>query len=483
MISLIFVSHSYDLAKTTAEYIKKVTNTDIPIAFSGGSGDDHKELGTDAVEVFNAIESVYSDDGVIIFCDLGSALISSELALSMLDEEKSKNVRMTSAPFIEGGINAAIQSSLGKNIDEVINESLESLTPKISYVKDKFDYSINNNDLLDDIEFKDYVKGEYKILLENGFHARPVFMFINIIANSKSKVFISNKTKHKPPVSADSITKVTLLNIEYGDVMEIYAKGADAEEVLERFEYLVNGKFETKYKTQQSKDKDIESNYKVVCDGFVSGKATYMYFDINVKKEYVKDIEAEKEKFKLAIENVKKDLLEQKSIIEKKKLQNNEYLIFETYISMLFDDYALKEVYSLIEDKKYSAAYSYNKVMRNIFKSFDSLDDGYIKERKYDVEDILYQVLKYLLNMKINLPEEDDVILIVDNIYASIVTEIGENIKGVISINGSAMSHAAILLKSLNVPYIIYPYAMQLKGKEIIIDTKNKEGKVIYLKK
>ena len=45
------------------------------------------------------------------------------------------------------------------------------------------------------------------------------------------------------------------------------------------------------------------------------------------------------------------------------------------------------------------------------------------------------------------------------------------------------MSHAAILLKSLNVPYIIFPYAMQLKGKEIVIDTKNKDGKVIYLKK
>ena len=481
MVSLIFVSHSYDLAKTTAEYIKKVTNTDIPIAFSGGSGDDHKELGTDAVEVFNAIESVYSDDGVIIFCDLGSALISSELALSMLDEEKAKNVRMTSAPFIEGGINAAIQSSLGKNIDDVINESLESLTPKISYVKDKFDYSTNDNDLLENIEFKDYIKGEYKILLENGFHARPVFMFINMIANSKSTVFISNKTKHKPPVSADSITKVTLLNIEYGDVMEIYAKGPDAEDVLERFEYLVNGKFETKYKTQSSKD--IGSDYKVVCDGFVSGKAMYMYFDINVKKEYIKDIEAEKEKFQSAIENVKNDLLEQKSIIEKKKLQNNEYLIFETYISMLFDDYALKEVYSLIENKKYSAAYSYNKVMRNIFKSFDSLDDGYIKERKYDVEDILYQVLKYLLDVKINLPEEDNIILIVDNIYASIVTEIGQNIKGVISINGSAMSHAAILLKSLNIPYIIFASAMQLEGKEIVIDTKNKDGKVIYLKK
>ncbi len=481
MVSLIFVSHSYELAKTTAEYIKKVTNTtDVKISFSGGSGEDNKELGTDAVEVFNAIEDVYSDDGVIIFCDLGSALISSELAISMLDEEKSANVRMTSAPFIEGGINAAIQSSLGKNIDEVINESLESLTPKISYVKDKIDYTFNSENA-ETIEFKDYIKGEYKILLENGFHARPVFMFINIIANSKSEVYISNKTKHKPPVSADSVTKVTLLNIEYGDIMEIYAKGPDAEQVLERFEYLVNGKFETRKKTHQSKD--IDSNFTVVSEGTVKGKATYMYFGINVKKEHIKDSIAEKEKFNKAIDNVKKDLMEQKTIIEQKNLQNNEYLIFETYISMLFDDYVLKEVYELIDNKKYSAAYSYNKVMRNIFKSFDSLDDGYIKERKYDIEDILHQVLKYLLDIKIEMPDEDDIILIVDNVYASIVTEIGENIKGVISINGSAVSHAAILLKSLNIPYVIFPSAMQLKGKNVVIDTKNKEGKVIYLNK
>ena len=315
--------------------------------------------------------------------------------------------------------------------------------------------------------------------MDNGFHARPVFMFINLIANSKSEVYISNKTKHKPPVSADSITKVTLLNIEYGDIMEIYAKGPDAEQVLERFEYLVNGKFETRNKTHQTKN--IDNNFIVVSEGTVKGKATYMYFGINVKKEYIKDTEAEKDKFNKSIENVKKDLLEQKSIIEEKNLQNNEYLIFETYISMLFDDYVLKEVYDLIDKKKYCAAYSYNKVMRNIFKSFDSLDDGYIKERKYDIEDILYQVLKYLLDIKINIPEEDDIILIVDNIYASIVTEIGQNIKGVISINGSAVSHAAILLKSLNIPYIIFPSAMQLKGKDIVIDTKNEEGKFIYL--
>ena len=479
MVSLIFVSHSYELAKTAVDYIRKVTNTNVKMAFSGGTGDNHSEMGTDSIDVFNAIESVYSDDGVLIFCDLGSALISSELAISMLDEEKSVNVRMTSAPFIESGINAAIQSSLNKSLDEVVSEAIESLTPKISYVKDKLDY--NTVEVSNDIEFKDYVKGEYKILLENGFHARPVFMFINIIANSKSLVYISNKTKHKAPVSADSITKVTLLNIEYGDIMEIYAKGPDAEQVLERFEYLVNGKFETRNKTV--KIKDIDSNLIVVSDGYAEGTALYIYFGVNIKKEYIKDPKAEKEKFILAINNVKKDLLEQKSIIEEKNLENNEYLIFETYISMLFDDYVLKEVYDLIENKKYSAAYSYNKVMKNIFKSFDALDDGYIKERKYDIEDILYQVLKYLLDIKLDLPKEENTILIVDNIYASIVTEIKQNIKGVISINGSPMSHAAILLKALNIPYVIFSGAMQLKGKSIIIDTKNKEDKIISFKK
>lgn len=94
MVSLIFVSNSYKLAEITAKYIKDTVKANIKISFSGGMGNNHKEFGTDAYEILNAVKNAYSDDGVIIFCDFGSALTNSELAVSMLDDEK-KNHKMS----------------------------------------------------------------------------------------------------------------------------------------------------------------------------------------------------------------------------------------------------------------------------------------------------------------------------------------------------------------------------------------------------
>ena len=180
----------------------------------------------------------------------------------------------------------------------------------------------------------------------------------------------------------------------------------------------------------------------------------------------------EKEKLSNAIEKVKEDIIEQKAIIEK-ELTNDEYLIFETHLSILLDESLIEEVNNSIENNKYSAAYSYYLEMNKYFQSFEELEDGYIKERKYDIKDILYQVLKYLLNCNIEIPKDNNIILIFDEMYASIVPKISHNIKGVISKNGSPLSHASILLKSINMPYIIYEDALKLIDKELYIDIKN----------
>ena len=69
--------------------------------------------------------------------------------------------------------------------------------------------------------------------------------------------------------------------------------------------------------------------------------------------------------------------------------------------------------------------------------------------------------------------KENNIILIVDEMYASIVPKISKNIKGIISKEGSPLSHASILLKSINIPYIIYKDALKLDNKKLTIDTKS----------
>ena len=475
MVSLIFVSHSNELAKATSKYIKEITKSKTSIAFCGGIGAGKKEFGTDPIDILNTIEDVYSEDGVIIFCDMGSALISSQLSISMLDENKQQNVKITSAPFVEGGVIASIQASLNKKINDIILESLESLSGKKSYVEYEKDLQNNQNSNNENYEnlLKDYKKNEYKIILTNGLHARPVFQLINIITNSKSSVYISNKTKNKCPIKADNITKITLLNIEHNDIMDVYAKGPDTDEVFSKIQELINKESISDNKIYcQNK---INSKFQIICDGNndnIRGIGKYININFNVEKQIVENTELEKEKLSNAIEKVKEDIIEQKAIIEK-ELTNDEYLIFETHLSILLDESLIEEVNNSIENNKYSAAYSYYLEMNKYFQSFEELEDGYIKERKYDIKDILYQVLKYLLNCNIEIPKDNNIILIFDEMYASIVPKISHNIKGVISKNGSPLSHASILLKSINMPYIIYEDALKLIDKELYVDIKN----------
>lgn len=54
------------------------------IAIAAGIDDPQNPIGTDAVKVMEAIESVADADHVLVMMDMGSALLSAETALELL---------------------------------------------------------------------------------------------------------------------------------------------------------------------------------------------------------------------------------------------------------------------------------------------------------------------------------------------------------------------------------------------------------------
>ena len=62
------------------ELAEQMVQGKVPKAFAGGIDDPENPLGTDAIQVNQAIASVYSDEGVVVLMDLGSALMSAEMA-------------------------------------------------------------------------------------------------------------------------------------------------------------------------------------------------------------------------------------------------------------------------------------------------------------------------------------------------------------------------------------------------------------------
>jgi phosphoenolpyruvate---glycerone phosphotransferase subunit DhaM len=115
-VSLVLVSHSLQLAEGVRELAGQMTQGKVRIEVAGGTADGR--LGTDATAIQTAIEAVRGEDGVLILVDLGSAVLSTQMAIEQLADGGGR-VLVSNAPFVEGAVIAAVEASIDKNLDEV----------------------------------------------------------------------------------------------------------------------------------------------------------------------------------------------------------------------------------------------------------------------------------------------------------------------------------------------------------------------------
>lgn len=124
MVGIVIVSHSENLAQSVAE-LAKLMAKDAPIAVAGGLEDG--TFGTNYEKISAAIESVYSDEGVVILMDMGSAVMTTEMVIENMPNRK---IKMIDCPLVEGAVMAAIGSSSKQNMDEIIKAAMEVATEK-----------------------------------------------------------------------------------------------------------------------------------------------------------------------------------------------------------------------------------------------------------------------------------------------------------------------------------------------------------------
>lgn len=117
-VGLVLVSHSVRLAEGLRDLVEQVAQGRVRIEVAAGGAED--SLGTNAVAIAEAVEALAGPDGVVLLLDLGSAVLSAETALEVLAPAVRERVRMADAPFVEGAVAAAVESSLGSDLDAVL---------------------------------------------------------------------------------------------------------------------------------------------------------------------------------------------------------------------------------------------------------------------------------------------------------------------------------------------------------------------------
>jgi phosphoenolpyruvate---glycerone phosphotransferase subunit DhaM len=132
-VGLVVVSHSRPLADAAVVLARgMLPGRELTVEIAAGDVDGG--LGTDATAIAAAIAAADSGDGVVVLMDLGSAVLSAETALELLDDDLRERVVLSPAPLVEGLIGAAVIAATGAPRDRVAAEALRGLAPKQAHL-------------------------------------------------------------------------------------------------------------------------------------------------------------------------------------------------------------------------------------------------------------------------------------------------------------------------------------------------------------
>ena len=177
MVGIVLVSHSWKLAEGAAELAREMGGPDVKLETAGGLDAPDHPVGTDAVLVLGAIERAWSDDGVVVLMDLGSAVLSAEMALEMLPDDKRAKVLLCEAPFIEGAVAAAVTAKLGATAEQVATEARGGLAPKVAHLGGPEAPTAEAPQTFDAGQAR-----SIRLVVPNphGLHARPAARFVQV---------------------------------------------------------------------------------------------------------------------------------------------------------------------------------------------------------------------------------------------------------------------------------------------------------------
>ena len=134
MLGFVVVSHSKDLAEAVIHLANEMKRYDFPLI--NGSGTDGDFLGSNPLTIKEAILKAKTDKGALIFVDIGSSVLNTQVAIDFLADEgiDVQNIKIADAPLVEGLIAGVPINDEKADMESILNELKELKTfSKLTY--------------------------------------------------------------------------------------------------------------------------------------------------------------------------------------------------------------------------------------------------------------------------------------------------------------------------------------------------------------
>lgn len=434
MVNLVLVSHSYTLACGVAELAEQM-NQGCQIAVAAGLEEPENAIGTDAVRIMTAIEQVYSPDGVVVLMDLGSAILSAETALDLIDPEMAENVKLCSAPLVEGAIAAAISASSGASLQEVLLEAENAISAK----QLQLGINIVTPALENARPSATALRFDWTVVNPHGIHARPAAKLVELASRFHAKLWVENQHRFADLKSHNQIIQ---LQIRAHQPIVFYAEGEEAEQALAALKQLAAQHF-----GETLTENSAVLQGQGICQS--RGKALFLPSLVNFAPN-LPGCDDPKTKLAQAIDQSKQQLADLAKI---DGLPSEFCDLFDAH-QLLLDDIQA-EINPYLAEKSLTEAIE--QVFSELKQQYLALDDPYLQARALDIDDLQQRLWHNLLGVSQPLPVlEPDHILCADELFVSTLAQLlAHPPLGICLANGSAYSHTTLLAKAANIPLII----------------------------
>jgi multiphosphoryl transfer protein len=463
VVGIVVVSHSRVLARAALALATQMVAGESPrVALAAGL--DEETFGTNPVSVREAIEEVDSPDGVVVLCDLGSAILSAEMALEFLADDVRDRVLISAAPLVEGLVMALVTASGGAPASEVAAEASNALAGKIGQLSTaaaSVEGTSTSHEAVGVSDGGDPAASAIVVVnIAHGLHARPAARLVSTVRGFDARVRLRSLTDDSPTrmgVSASSMSAVSTLGAREGDRLELSAWGPDAAKARDAVVALAERGWDETANAEPAADRghSRDAGPTAASPGVAIGPAQVIESGRPVLPDHEPGPpDAQWARLAKAIDLARANIEQTRAWVAT-TAGHDDAAIFEAHALFLEDPALLDDVKARIEAGE-GAARAWDAAVTRTADGLASLSDSYQRGRAADVHSIGDQVLRQLLGASASSAAgtAHGVVIASDLTPAQAAQLDRHSVQAVVLAGGSPTSHAAILARAYGIPMV-----------------------------
>lgn len=437
-VGLVVVSHSRALGEAARALAAEMLTGDTT-AIEVAAGLDDGGFGTDAGAISEAVTRADGGDGVVVLMDVGSAVLSAELALELVDDDVRERAVLAAAPLVEGLVVAAVSAAGGASAAEVAAEAADALDAKAVHLGQEEPGPSEPAPEPSGVE----QEGVFTVRPAHGLHARPAALLVQALRGLDAEVRLRNLTLDGPEVSAASLSKVATLGALQGHDVAVRAWGADAADAVRRLLDLAAEGFGELDAPPPPAEAPVEHGQPIPASpGIGIGPVRAVTAAAVSVPEARPGTPAEQ---RGRLDDARAGVREHLQGVRDRaarEIGDAEAAIFDAQLLLLDDPDVLADIGARI-DAGADAARAWADVLNEVEGGFAGAADEYMRARARDVRDVRDQVLRALGGLVERGAEADGIVVADDLTPADAAVLDPTHTPAVVLAGGSPTAHAA----------------------------------------